>query len=73
MLKRTPRDELLDAIREVHRGGSPMTTHIARKVVLILSARRAAQHRPRKIFRRASRKCWIASRKVFSTRKSPRN
>jgi DNA-binding NarL/FixJ family response regulator len=33
MLKRTSRDELLEAIREVHRGGSPMTTHIARKVV----------------------------------------
>ena len=33
MLKRTPRDELLEAIREVRRGGSPMTTHIARKVV----------------------------------------
>jgi DNA-binding NarL/FixJ family response regulator len=33
MLKRTPRDELLAAIREVHAGGSPMTTHIARKVV----------------------------------------
>lgn len=33
MLKRTPRAELLDAIREVSRGGSPMTTHIARKVV----------------------------------------
>ncbi len=33
MLKRTPRDELLAAIREVIRGGSPMTTHIARKVV----------------------------------------
>ena len=33
MLKRTPRAELLDAIREVERGGSPMTTHIARKVV----------------------------------------
>lgn len=33
MLKRTRRDELLDAIREVQRGGSPMTTHIARKVV----------------------------------------
>lgn len=33
MLKRTPRDELLEAIREVNRGGSPMTTHIARKVV----------------------------------------
>ena len=33
MLKRTPQSELLAAIREVHRGGSPMTTHIARKVV----------------------------------------
>jgi DNA-binding NarL/FixJ family response regulator len=33
MLKRTPRDELLAAILEVQRGGSPMTTHIARKVV----------------------------------------
>ena len=33
MLKRTPQAELLDAIRQVHGGGSPMTTHIARKVV----------------------------------------
>jgi DNA-binding NarL/FixJ family response regulator len=33
MLKRTPRAELLDAIKEVQRGGSPMTTHIARMVV----------------------------------------
>jgi DNA-binding NarL/FixJ family response regulator len=33
LLKRTPRAELLDAIREVRRGGSPMTAHIARKVV----------------------------------------
>ena len=33
MLKRTPSAELLEAIREVHRGGSPMTMHIARKVV----------------------------------------
>ena len=33
LLKRAPRSELLDAIREVRRGGSPMTTHIARKVV----------------------------------------
>ena len=33
MLKRTKSAELLDAIREVARGGSPMTTHIARKVV----------------------------------------
>ena len=40
MLKRTPRAELLAAIKDVHRGGSPMTTHIARKVVQSL------QHRP---------------------------
>jgi DNA-binding NarL/FixJ family response regulator len=33
MLKRTPRAELLEAIRDVLKGGSPMTTHIARKVV----------------------------------------
>ena len=32
LLKRTRTAELLEAIREVHRGGSPMTTHIARKV-----------------------------------------
>jgi DNA-binding NarL/FixJ family response regulator len=33
LLKRAPRAELLDALREVCAGGSPMTTHIARKVV----------------------------------------
>jgi DNA-binding NarL/FixJ family response regulator len=33
LLKRTKSAELLEAIREVQRGGSPMTTHIARKVV----------------------------------------
>jgi DNA-binding NarL/FixJ family response regulator len=33
MLKRTSSAELLESIREVHRGGSPMTAHIARKVV----------------------------------------
>ena len=34
MLKRTSTKELLEAIQEVLRGGSPMTMHIARKVVL---------------------------------------
>jgi DNA-binding NarL/FixJ family response regulator len=33
MLKRTPTPELLEAIREMQRGGSPMTTNIARLVV----------------------------------------
>lgn len=33
LLKQTPPAELLDAVREVQSGGSPMTSHIARKVV----------------------------------------
>jgi len=33
MLKRTPSAELLAAIQQVNQGGSPMTAHIARKVV----------------------------------------
>jgi len=33
LLKRTTSADLLTAIRDVHKGGSPMTTHIARKVV----------------------------------------
>jgi DNA-binding NarL/FixJ family response regulator len=33
LLKRTKSAELIEAIREVHSGGSPMTTHIARKVI----------------------------------------
>ena len=34
LLKQTPPDELLAAIQEVHAGGSPMSSHIARKIVL---------------------------------------
>jgi DNA-binding NarL/FixJ family response regulator len=33
MLKDTKRNELLEALREVHAGGSPMSANIARKVV----------------------------------------
>jgi DNA-binding NarL/FixJ family response regulator len=33
LLKETPRQELLRALEEVHEGGSPMTSNIARKVV----------------------------------------
>lgn len=33
LLKQTPREELLESIREVDRGGSPMSSGIARKVV----------------------------------------
>ena len=33
LLKRTNPAKLMEAIEEVHRGGSPMTSHIARKVI----------------------------------------
>ena len=33
LLKRTPKAKLLDAIREVHSGGAPMSRQIARRVV----------------------------------------
>jgi len=33
LLKQTPPDELLAAIRNVYEGGSPMSSHIARKIV----------------------------------------
>jgi DNA-binding NarL/FixJ family response regulator len=33
MLKRTPRAELLTSIQDVHAGGSPMSSNIARKIV----------------------------------------
>ena len=33
LVKRTPPPMILEAIREVHAGGSPMSAHIARKVV----------------------------------------
>jgi DNA-binding NarL/FixJ family response regulator len=36
LLKRTPPAELLTAIQELHRGGSPMSTQIARRVVVSL-------------------------------------
>jgi RNA polymerase sigma factor (sigma-70 family) len=43
MLKRTAGKELLEAIQEVKRGGSPMTTHIARKVVQSFQRSAAAE------------------------------
>jgi DNA-binding NarL/FixJ family response regulator len=39
LLKRTPQAEILDAIADVHRGNSPMTGHIARKVVQYFNRR----------------------------------
>jgi len=33
LLKQTPREELLSALKDVHGGGSPITSNIARKIV----------------------------------------
>jgi len=33
LLKNTPKEKLLEALEELHNGGSPMTTNIARKVI----------------------------------------
>jgi Response regulator containing a CheY-like receiver domain and an HTH DNA-binding domain len=33
LMKQTPPEQLLEAIRDVHAGGSPMSSHIARKIV----------------------------------------
>ncbi|MDB6028652.1 MAG: DNA-binding response regulator [Verrucomicrobiales bacterium] len=44
LLKRTAPAQLLEAIQEVHRGGAPMSSHIARKVVQSFQKRgRSAQ------------------------------
>jgi len=43
LLKQTPPAELLAAIRDVHRGGSPMTSQIARKVVASFKKNTPAQ------------------------------
>jgi DNA-binding NarL/FixJ family response regulator len=42
LLKRSKSQEILDAVRDVMNGGSPMSTHIARKVVQSFQSRPAA-------------------------------
>lgn len=42
LLKRTPSAQLLEAIRDVRAGGSPMNSHIARKVVQYFNQRQNA-------------------------------
>jgi DNA-binding NarL/FixJ family response regulator len=43
LLKRTPQNEIMEAIAEVHRGNSPMSGHIARKVVQYFNQQGANQ------------------------------
>jgi DNA-binding NarL/FixJ family response regulator len=44
ILKKTPPNKLLEAIRELHNGGSPMSPQIARKVVQTFQSMRAPSH-----------------------------
>jgi DNA-binding NarL/FixJ family response regulator len=44
IVKRTAPDKLLEAIREARQGGSPMSPHIARKVVQYFHQRGPAKH-----------------------------
>ena len=43
LLKRTPQAEIIESIADVHRGNSPMTGHIARKVVQYFNTRGTAE------------------------------
>lgn len=45
LLKQTPFGEVLGALREIHEGGSPMSSHIARKVVQSFQETGAANRR----------------------------
>lgn len=45
LLKQTPQDEMLKAIQEVFDGGSPMTSYIARKVVMWFQRREESSAR----------------------------
>ncbi|HEX3718688.1 MAG TPA: response regulator transcription factor [Verrucomicrobiae bacterium] len=51
LVKRTPPEKLLEAIREISAGGSPMSTHIARKVVQAFQSG-AESARPMELARR---------------------
>lgn len=52
LLKRTPQNEILQAIADVHRGNSPMTGHIARKVVQYFNQRGVTENEIEKLSNR---------------------
>lgn len=52
LLKRTPQAEILDAIRDVNDGNSPMTGHIARKVVQYFNQRGSDNNEIQKLSKR---------------------
>ena len=70
LLKRTASARLLEAIHDVHGGGSPMTPQLARRVVQFFS--KPAGTTPRcRASRRGRRNFWTNCPKATLTRKSP--
>jgi len=49
LLKRSSPDQIIEAIRDVHNGGSPMSSHIARKVVASFQQVREPAHEYEKL------------------------
>ena len=52
LLKRTPQAQIMEAIADVHRGNSPMSGHIARKVVQYFNQRGSADKEIEKLSKR---------------------
>ncbi len=48
LLKRTPKDKLLDAIREITDGGAPMSRQVARRVVQFFQELKQLPHAPQR-------------------------
>ena len=72
ILKRAAPERILEAIREVHAGGVPMSSEIARKAWGHF-ANRFRRPKKNRTFRGGSGKYWNCSRKVAATRRLPTN
>jgi DNA-binding NarL/FixJ family response regulator len=73
LLKRLNPDKLLEAIREVHEGGSPMSHSIARKVVASFQKAGRTGGSDRRCCHLANKWCWTAWPRAWPTSKSPIN
>jgi len=71
LLKRTTQAELLEAIHEVHRGGSPMTTHIAPKGRCRASKKPPTRPKPPKTSPQGTGKVLDCLAQASSTKKLP--
>ena len=71
LLKRADREELVSAIHQVINGGSPMTSHIARKVVQAFRTPTQTEKETTKNFHPANWKSSNCCRKVIFTKKFP--